>query len=137
MLDRTHVEKMLRLNGVSPTAPDEEIKSVLISASWHLDDVKTAIMVLRENTESKESRVDTFNKVFRKDEHLKPEMVSSLLGIEMNIDPESVETRRKNKGVLNIYEVVRLVVFSVVLSMLAILFAMWYFQVGFFHFTSV
>ena len=136
MIERAHVEKFLQLNGVSPSAPDEEIKSILISASWHADDIKTAIMVLRENRQSNESRVDSVHKVFHTDDKLKPEMVSSLLGIETGITSDEIALRRQARNGLTGAEILRLMTISLTLSMLSILFAMWYFEVGFFHITT-
>ncbi len=135
MIDRTHIEKFLLLNGVSPTAPDEEIKSVLISASWHQDDVNAAIMVLRENSENNESRVDSVHRIFHTDDKLQPEMVSTLLGIDMGVSSKDLALRRTAKGGLTSGEVLRLVGISITLSVLAMLFMMWYFEVGFFHIT--
>lgn len=135
MLDRAHIERFLQLNGVNPSAPDEEIKSILISASWHEDDVNAAIMVLRENKQSNESRVDSIHKVFHSDDKLRPELVSSLLGIEMGISSNEIELRRKARAGLSGVEILRLIGVSITLSLLAVLFAMWYFQAGFFHVT--
>lgn len=133
MIDRYHIERFLQLNGVSPSAPDEEIKSILISASWHEDDIKTAIMVLRENKQSNEARVDSVHKIFHTDDKLKPETVSSMLGIEMGITSEEIALRRKARNGLTVQEVLRLIGISITLSMLSILLAMWWFDVGLFH----
>ncbi len=135
MIERSHIEKFLQLNGVSPTAPDEEIKSVLISASWHEDDVNAAIMVLRENKDTSRARVDSVHRIFHTDEKLQPEMVSSLLGIDMGISSSDIAVRRAAKNGLTPGEVLRLMGISITLSVLSILFLMWYFEVGFFHIT--
>lgn len=133
MLDRTHIENFLRLNGVSPTAPDEEIKSVLISASWHQSDIDTAITVLRENTDTQRRRVDSLHRVFNTDDHLQPEMVSALLGIEMDVSPEQVALRRSRRGGLPWSDILRILATSFTLSIIFVLVAMWYFEIGWFH----
>ncbi len=135
MLDRTQIEHFLQLNDISPTAPDEEIKSILISASWQEEDVNTAIMILREGPPGQEPRVDSFHRVFHSDDRLKPEAVSALLGIEMSVSSDDIALRRAAKRGLTAVEVVRLIGISVTLSALSIVFAMWYFEVGFFHVT--
>ncbi len=135
MLDRAHIERFLTLNGVSPSAPDEEIKSILISASWDEEDVNAAIMVLRENKQGDQARVDSIHKVFHSDEKLRPELVSSLLGIEMGISSDEIALRRKARAGMTGVEVLRLIGVSITLSLLAILFAMWYFETGLFHVT--
>jgi hypothetical protein len=133
MLDRTHIENFLRLNGVSPTAPDEEIKSVLISASWHQSDIDTAITVLRENVDTQQRRVDSLHRVFNTDDRLQPEMVSALLGIEMDVTSEQVALRRSRRNGIPMAEILRLIFISLTLSIISVVVAMWYFEIGWFH----
>ena len=85
MIKRDQIESILKINGVQPTSPDEEIRSVLLSARYSKDEVDTAIMVLRENTKTNKTRVDGLHKVFRSDEALSPEEISQLLGIEIEL----------------------------------------------------
>jgi len=88
MFDRKQLETFLRINGMTPFSKNEEIRSMLLSARWNKDDVDTALMILKENTVSKETTVDTVHKIFRSDERLTPAEVQALLGIEMDL-PES------------------------------------------------
>lgn len=85
MIDRKQVEIILRANGVPPTAADEQIRSILLSAKWDENQVDTALTVLKENTSSHQTHIDTLHKVFRSDETLSPQEISSLLGIDVNI----------------------------------------------------
>tara|TARA_B100000745_G_C19848474_1_gene281668 strand:+ start:24 stop:437 length:414 start_codon:yes stop_codon:yes gene_type:complete len=134
MINRTQIEQILRINGVPVSAPDEEIKSVLLSARWHEDDIETAIMVLRENTKSHKTHVDTVHKVFHTDDKLDPKTVSSLLGIEMNITPEQVQSRSRNaKGGLRFNSILVLTLVSLILSVLFVFAAMWYLKMGLFY----
>lgn len=94
MIDRRYIERVLKLNGLSETAPDEEIRSVLISARWDKQDVETAITVLRENINTHASRIDTFHDVFLTDKALSPEAISSLLGINVDISSSELQTLR-------------------------------------------
>jgi hypothetical protein len=137
MLDRTHIEKFLTLNGVSPSSPDEVIKSVLISASWHEEDVNAAISVLRENTSTNQARVDSVHRVFHTDDKLKPEMVSALLGIEMQVTSADIELRQAQRRGLTFSEILRIVIISATLAGIAFLLSMWYFEIGFFHFAAL
>ena len=70
MLDRTHLERVLKINGVSPTAADEEIRAVLLSARYRDDEVNMALLVLRENVDTKAARVDSLQKLMRSDQLL-------------------------------------------------------------------
>jgi len=134
MFKKEHIEKMLRLNGVSLDDPDDVIKSVLISAQWHEDDVEAAVLVLRENKDSHETHVDSLHKVFRSDERLRPETISSLLGIEMDLSSKDIEVRRKRaRRALMPSQVLVMAVISLMLSLIFVFAAMWYLETGLFH----
>ena len=64
MIERKHIEQLLKLNGLAPTSHDEEIKSVLLSARYKEDEVDTAILILRENKQSHKTKVDGHTKFF-------------------------------------------------------------------------
>ena len=93
MIERSALEHILAANGIAATSPDEQIKSVLVEANWHQDDVDTALTVLRENVETHEQKVDSLHKIFRTDQRLKPETISALLGIDVEVPP-SVHSQR-------------------------------------------
>jgi hypothetical protein len=98
MIEKKQVESILKANGIPPTAPDEEIRSILISARWDNNDVDTALMVLKENRDSKATHVDTLHRVFHSDERLTPSDISSLLGVKVSLsddDIEKVEVKRR------------------------------------------
>ncbi len=133
MFDRAQIEKLLLLNGVDTAATDDEIKSVLMSARWHKDDVEAAILVLRENRKTHETHVDSLHKVFRTDDRLRPETVSALLGIEMRIAPEDVAVRRKRNRSLSAGQMMSIGFVSLTLSFIFVMAAMWYLETGVFH----
>ena len=91
MIEKNHIESILKANGIPSTAPDEEIRSILISARWDNNDVDTALMVLKENRDSKATHVDTLHRVFHSDERLTPADISSLLGVKVSLSNEGVE----------------------------------------------
>lgn len=131
MLERKFIEKILTANGVNPNAADEEIKSVLISANWHKDDVDTAIMVLREDKVTHVQRVDSVQRVFRSDERLNPETISSLLGI--SIDVNSSYDNDNERGGMRISGAVGIIVVSLVFAVSFVMSAMWYLEMGPFY----
>ena len=104
MLKREQIELLLRINGVSPSSPDEEIRSVLLSASFDDNDINTAIMVLRENITNNTTRVDGLHKVFRTHDTLKPNEILSLLGIDVGVSdlPENRKANLEKKIGFNI-----------------------------------
>jgi len=105
-----------------------------VSANWHHDDVETALMVLRENTVSHETHVDTLHKIFRSDERLKPETISSLLGIDMDISSKDIELKRKlAKGRFTMGLVVQIFLVSLFFAVVIMLSSMWLLEFGIFH----
>ncbi len=97
MIDRQQVETLLRIHGLSPTAPDEEIRSILLSAQYNHDEVDGALMVLRENATKHTSRLDGLHKIYRTDKGLLPNEVSALLGIEVDISDAEVKHHRERR----------------------------------------
>lgn len=133
MIDRSHIEQILRLNGLTPTAADEEIRSVLISARWHKEDVETAITVLRENTTTHKSRVDTLHDVFTTDKKLSPEAIQTLLGIDVQVNSTELETLRKSRESVYIWQLISIFMIAIALAAVMILFMMYSQKVGFFY----
>ncbi|MCA9357432.1 hypothetical protein H6784_00565 [Candidatus Nomurabacteria bacterium] len=131
MIKRDQIESILKINGVAPSSPDEQIRSVLLSARYSKDEVDTAIMVLRENTKTNQTRVDGLHKVFRSSEALNSEEISQLLGIDVDID-NITSTKVKGRGVYG-WQYVVVWVMSVVISVVGILMYMYLYRVGVFH----
>lgn len=84
MINTAHIKKILEINGVASTAPEANIRSVLLSARYQKDEIDTAILVLREDEQSKEIKVEGLHKVFRTNDTLSPKEISQLLGIEVD-----------------------------------------------------
>lgn len=90
MIEKRNIESFMRVNGIPATANDEEIRSVLISARWNENEVDTALMVLKENTTTKQTHVDTLHKVFNTDDRLNSQEISNLLGINVELTDRDV-----------------------------------------------
>ncbi len=133
MIDRRHVEQILKINGLSATAPDEEIRSVLISARWNKEDVETAITVLRENVNTHKSRVDTLHDVFLTDQKLSPEAIHSLLGIDVQIGSSELETLRASRQNLYRWQLLSIFILALLFAATAILAMMYLNGFGVFH----
>lgn len=136
MIEKQQVESILKANGIPPTAPDEEIRSILISARWDNNDVDTALMVLKENKASKATHVDTLHRVFHSDERLTPSDISSLLGVKVSLsedDVQNVEEKRRK-----IERAQSLVALTLALSivLLGLTYLMYVEQAGVFHGSS-
>jgi len=131
MLQKKDIETILKINGVSAAAPDEEIRSVLLSARYNKDEVDTAIMVLRENTKTHQTRVDGLHKVFRSDQALNPAEISALLGIEVEVNEVTQLKNRKRE--MSMFQSAFVAFFAFGLAVAGVFSAMYIYQVGPFH----
>jgi hypothetical protein len=132
MVDKKHIEDFLKINGLSSSAEDEEIRSLLVSARWHEEDVEAALVVLRENSQTHAQRIDSVHKVFNSDTKIQPETLSSLLGIDVQV--ESVITEHKNALERRYrYQIISISIISFLGSIIFLTFLMWYMKVGIFH----
>jgi hypothetical protein len=130
-MQKEQIETILKINGVAPTSPDEEIRSVLLSARFNKDEVDAAIMILRENVITNETRVDGLHKVFRSDRSLKPQEISRLLGVDVDIDEITVITRRSRD--LSPFQYAVVWFLAIILALGGIATYMYNEQVGPFH----
>ena len=133
-MNRSQIEKILKINGVPENAPDEQIKSVLLSARYNKDELEAAIMVLRQNEVTDESRVDGLHKVFRTTSSLQPHEISQLLSVDVDIS-EKLSAREKRNQLSAGHEVA-IVVLAVLLAVGAVLSYMYINKFGVFHQTA-
>lgn len=134
MINRTQIESILKINGVTSGSPDDKIRSVLLSARYSKDEVDTAIMVLRENVKTNRTRVDGLHKIFRTEEALKPDEISQLLGIDVEIS-KSLVPQSKGRD-LSSFQYILVWVLSVALGVGGIILYMYLHNVGVFHSSS-
>jgi len=131
MIDPNQIETILRMNGASPASDEEQIRSVLLSARYDANDVDTAIMVLRNNVQNGQSRVDGLHRVFRTDEALRPEEINNLLGINIDINTQITQTRHSSAVSGPHFLIVWL--FSVLLATSAMIGYMYLADIGMFY----
>lgn len=127
MIDRKHIEDILKLNGVQPGAPDQQIKELLIRARWHEDDVETALVVLRENPKDKKQKIDAVHKIIHSNAKLAPETLSAILGIDVEVN-EVVERHRKSLQNAYRRQVLSLAAVSILFAAAFLTVAMGYLQ---------
>ena len=136
MIEKRNVEAFLKVNGIPPTAKDEEIRSVLLSARWNNNEVDTALMVLKENMVSNETHVDTLHKVFNSDDRLSSSEITKLLGIDVNLSDHNLE---RNAGTFNQtlnHSSLITIILSVIIAVSSIGYLMYKEQAGVFHETK-
>lgn len=130
MINREFVERYLRANGVTPPATEDQIKEVLFSAKWHESDVDTALMVLRENPQTKRTKIQSLHKVYHSDERLEPETISALLGIDVNFENSGGRARRRFPYVKFIFIVA---VSAAAVAGTVFIAIMWHLKMGIFY----
>ena len=133
MIEKKRIEDFLRANGVPATAPDEEIRSILLSASFDENEVNTALLILKENTISNETHIDALHKIFRSDNRLKPSEISSLLGISVNLSDNDIYYNTADKRRTTIINAFFISLFVVVFVFLGLFIMMYVDQVGPFY----
>jgi hypothetical protein len=133
MIEKRNVEAFLKVNGIPPTAKDEEIRSVLLSARWNNNEVDTALMVLKENINSNETHVDTLHKVFNSDDRLSASEITKLLGIDVTLSDYDVnDLNAKHQLSQNSTALITLIL-SVIIAASSIGYLMYKEQAGVFH----
>jgi hypothetical protein len=85
MVEKEHIANFLRINGISLTAPDDEIRNALIYARWHERDIEYALLVLRDDNHGSID-VTASHGILVSDRKLAPETLTSLLGIDVSLD---------------------------------------------------
>ncbi|MBY0538377.1 hypothetical protein K2P47_03180 [Patescibacteria group bacterium] len=136
MLEKRNIEAFLKVNGIPPTAKDEEIRSVLLSARWNNNEVDTALMVLKENIKSNETHVDTLHKVFNSDDRLSASEISKLLGIDVTLSDNDVNDLNAKHQLSQNSTAVITFILSIVIAVSSIGYLMYKEQAGVFHSTD-
>ena len=133
MIDKNQIETILKTNGIHPTAPDEVIRSVLISARWDDNDVDTALMVLKENTTDNTSRVDTLHRVFHTDEKLSPADISAMLGVKVDISDTDLKDLQIERQKIERVQSFVAVILAISIVLFGLTYLMYVEQAGVFH----
>lgn len=93
MFDKRFIERFLRLNNVDLTASEEEIRAVMHEARWADNDVAAAIALIKGDTKSEQALSERIKeKTFRPDMDWSSNKLSSLLGIDVIVDPQAIQT---------------------------------------------
>ena len=133
MIEKQNLEAFLKVNGIPPTAKDEEIRSVLLSARWNNNEVDTALMVLKENIKNSETHVDTLHKVFNSDDRLSSQEISKLLGIDVRLSDNEIIDLNKNMARTLTHTTALTLVLSVIIALSSIFYLMYKEKAGVFH----
>ena len=90
MTDKRFVESFLRLNNVGADAPTAEIKKVLAQAHWPPEEIEEALLVRSGGTAAAQALAHRpHEQIFRPDMDWSSSKLSSLLGVDVIIDPKT------------------------------------------------
>lgn len=137
MFTKDHIEKILRINGLSTSASDEDIKSVLLYANCQ--NVDAAISALRDTTIDGKKDLCGLKKTGAKcnillaDQRLKPENIKELLGIDVSYNYADIDSARASRKSISFAQIFGIFLWSLFGAIATILVVMWYFQSGIFH----
>jgi len=134
MFQKSDIETILKINDVSLKASDEEIAIVLKRASYNEQEIEAALSLLKTNTTNFYQKNTELNKIFRTTEALKPADISALLGIQVKI--YSVNTGQAYGREMSWIQTMVVTVLAIILAVLCVLSAMYFYKVGIFHPTS-
>lgn len=130
-LTRQQIDMLLQAHGIDPTSPAEKVRSVLLSAHFNDDEINSVLLVLHENTTTKQTHLQDAQRVFRSDKRLSPSEISSLLGIDVDI--KQIETDHKRISQVSHTQFLIIVILAIGLAVATLTFFMYSAQVGFFH----
>lgn len=133
MIEKRNLEVFLKVNGLPPTAKDEEIKEVLLSARWNNNEVDTALMVLRANVDTETTHVDTLHKVFNTNSRLNSAEISTLLGIDVVLTSDDVNDVHLKQIRTQKYLTFSIFLLTLVIVTLSVSYLMFIEKAGFFH----
>lgn len=135
MMDKKHLERVLSVNGASTAASDEEIRALLSKARYSSSEIDIAMQVLRQNVTAQSGSSNEINRVFRSDAILKPEEISRLLQIDVNLNKKTAKNRTTFSA-LSFWHYVMMVTLALILSLGGVVALMYSLEFGIFHTTS-
>jgi len=129
MQDQVFLKRFLKLNEVSSESSDEEITKVLQEAKWTEDEIRTAILLIRGKPYDMGVVAVTKKNttLFRPDMNLSSERLSTLLGVDVVIDPTKIRNSSTNELMMKPKDSPNFILWCVImfLSVLLAVFVMW------------
>jgi len=94
MLDKHFLESFLKINNASAQMPDAEVKDVLSKGGWTASEVEAALALLRSDAGNAQAlfmpQTASLGVSFRPETDVSSDQISSLLGVDVEIDPRRV-----------------------------------------------
>lgn len=132
MINKSQTEQILRLNGLTSEATPEEVRTVLVRARWHKDDVEAAIEALHRKPDKVSVEHNPKTSIMNSDHRIAPETLNAVLGI----DVELTQIRHKDIADQNWFlkkQILSLVLITLLGSVLFLITVMWQLKIGLFE----
>ncbi len=131
MITRNELLEILKINGIPIDSSDDYISSVLLTVRYTKEEIKDALLVLRNGDSAEDKSKNGLHKLFRSDGSLRPDEITQLLGIE--VEQKDIIKHTTKKHAISPQQLIFMWAFSFVLAGVGILVYMYVSQVGIFH----
>lgn len=91
MLDKNFLQSFLKVNNASENMSDAEVRKVLETAGWSQTEIDAALSLLRTGVQGSTETIGKPLARFHPDMEFSSNQLSSLLGLDVTIDPENVK----------------------------------------------
>lgn len=140
MMNKDHIDNFLKVNHISTSTEEKKLKEALLYAKWSEKDVEIAMMTMRDKQDKGDAKakqkIDVQHQMFRGDTRLAPEAISSLLGIDVTLNRESLREQARFSMTDDANEMLRTISLVVISCFIAVGVAfgiMYMMQVGPFY----
>ena len=123
MIDRSAIESLLKIQGITANSPEEQIRAVLVEAKYEADEINSVIITLQNTICEDSTHKDGLYKIYRTDKNLKPIEITALLGIDVDVSNWQEGNHRK-QGVSTAHFYLILGI-TILLALGGIMFAMY------------
>ncbi|MEX0930780.1 MAG: hypothetical protein WDZ68_00625 [Candidatus Paceibacterota bacterium] len=134
MFIKEHIERIVRVNGLSHDSSDEEIREAIGYAKGL--NLNEAIAIFREDKDAIEylenKKPDFQDNLLAVSGRLRPDSIKRLLGIDLEIDYEKLNIAREGRKSVSIWQIVGIALFSVLFALLAGMFVMKFYEINLF-----
>ncbi len=130
-MNRNQLRTILKINGLSEDASDDEIRAVLVHARYSENEIESALVILQEAGELPNPQTVGLHSVMYTGNTLRANEVVSLLGVDMNVDlPISFRSKHAR---IETFDGLLIIGGAILLATLGVVLYMYLFQVGFFY----
>lgn len=132
MFTKEHLQKILRVNGLSSESSDEEIKKIIAYAKGQ--DVNEAIALLREeqvtDVSNKDKKPDFQTNLLAVEGRLKPASIKRLLGIDLEVNYADLEEARESRKRISFTQILSIALCSLFVALVGWFIIMKYYQIN-------